>query len=282
MLLYSLLLIVCTLLTARQDPTIWHCHVRRFPWYDESLQLSSPESPGGVQVARKVSKISVPRFRNKPPTPIIAAPRPRLATNDQVLRGAILSYRSGLSQDYDIESFQPDARPIEAPIQAPALAVTMAERPAAPMVSIPQPTSSGPSPSFYPEHMRGTMSTMPGGTWRSGEPLSPGPNPLGAWPQVNPPVRRPGDKRKTQHNTRSPSQEVSWAPSPQDGLASQPRPVIHRPSHHRRSSGTRRLSAQRELSRPVASTQVPLSIQVPTYYGGGIQREAIVTGRTLL
>jgi len=279
LLFYFLLLMVFTLLTAKDDTTIWQCHVRQFPWYADSLQLSSAESPGGAQVARKVSKISVPRFRSKPPTPVLAAPRPRLATNSEVLRGAILSYRSTMSQEYDIESYQPDARPI----QAPALAVTMAQRPTAPMVSLPS-SSSGPSLSFYPEHMRGPFSTattsVPSAR-HSGEPLSPGPNPLGSWPQVNPPVRRPGDKRKTQHTLRSPSQEQSWAASQQDGLASPPPPAVHRPSHHRRTSGPRRSSNQIDSFLPVASPQAPLSIQFPTY-GGGTQREATSSGRTLL
>ncbi|PPQ83334.1 hypothetical protein CVT25_003973 [Psilocybe cyanescens] len=92
---YLTFLSILTIVKRRDDPTIWHCTVRRFPVATNQTIKDVPPSPG------------YPRFREE--LPIIAAPIPRrLPTHREPILSynSGLSYRSGLGLDYEIEHYQ--------------------------------------------------------------------------------------------------------------------------------------------------------------------------------
>ncbi|KAH6918686.1 hypothetical protein BKA70DRAFT_1457654 [Coprinopsis sp. MPI-PUGE-AT-0042] len=185
---YLALLAVFSLLKNREDKTIWQCYARKFPWTFSQSQLpSTPLSPGHQ---RKTSKISLRRFITRSSkAPTIAAPRPRRAANDRAIQEGILSYRSGLSLEYEIEHFQPGVRPIVRPEAA-----FMIEEKYQPPQIMAVPATTPPSHSLYPEHMRAAIASV--GTSPALVSSPPGPSPVGNWPQLNPPVRRLGHKSK--------------------------------------------------------------------------------------
>ncbi|EAU88613.1 hypothetical protein CC1G_04319 [Coprinopsis cinerea okayama7 len=242
LLVYFVLLTIFTLLKVNEDPTVWYCYARKFPWGDGLFEL--PNSPSGAVTRKtsKLSKLSLRRFRSSK-TPTIVAPLPRRAANDAVVREAILSYRSGLSLEYEIEHFQ-HARPIP----RPELAILIDERPGQ-AVMMSQPMQSMHGTSLYPEHMRRALAGTPRTPPLASNPeadyvpnsldqLPPSPNPVGDWPQLNPPVRRLGEKRRTGQTIRSPS-------SPSQATTSVPSQRT-RPTGPRRPSidATTRLNSQ--------------------------------------
>jgi hypothetical protein len=88
---YFTFLSILTIVKYREDPTVLHCRVHRFPLVYERRALKSvPTSP------------AQPRFRAQSP-PVIAAPRPRRLAQ---LREAVLSHPSSLTLDYEIEHYQ--------------------------------------------------------------------------------------------------------------------------------------------------------------------------------
>lgn len=230
MLSYFVLLALFSLLKNKEDGTIWNCYTRKFPWTFSQTQLpSTPLSPIGPGHQRKTSKISIRSLRRfiskSSKAPTIAAPRPRHAVNTQAIQEGILSYRSGLSLEYEIEHFQPGLRPIV----RPEAAFVIEEKPQ------PHPIASPPpSHSLYPEHMRAAMGSMgvrerPFNAPSSSQP----PNPIGNWPQLNPPVRRLGNKHKGPGDVTagypplSPTFRSRPAGPRRPSISYAPRPVMH-------------------------------------------------------
>jgi preprotein translocase subunit SecG len=87
---YLIFLSILSFAKYKDDPTIWQAIVRKYPVANGQSLKSAPASP------------TVAHFRSQ--TPVIAAPRPRRL---DTFRNAILSYRSGLSLDYEVEPYQP-------------------------------------------------------------------------------------------------------------------------------------------------------------------------------
>lgn len=242
---YFVLLAIFSLLKNKEDGTIWSCYTRRFPWNFSQTQLpNSPLSPTRPGHQRQTSKISIKSLRRmisrSSRAPTIAAPKPRHAVNTQAIQDGILSYRSGLSLEYEIEHFQPGTRPIVRP--EPVFAIE--EKHQRPTVVSPHVASPIPAEhSLYPEHMRAALGSM--GVREPPNALGPSaqvPSPAGNWPLLNPPARHLGNRRKG-----------SGDPS-----ASHP---LMPPTLRSRPAGPRRPSAS-YAPRP---GQAPESAQVPTY-----------------
>jgi hypothetical protein len=193
LLCYFALLAVFSLLKNREDKTIWQCYARKFPWASSQSQLpSTPLSPTFGH-ERKTSKISLRRFITRSSkAPTIAAPRPRRAANDLAIQEGILSYRSGLSLEYEIEHFRPGMHPITRPGAAFMIEEKYEQQPQ----TIVAPAATSPNYSLYPEHMRAAMASVATPPSQSPVQVPPGPNPVGNWPQLNPPARRLGNKSK--------------------------------------------------------------------------------------
>jgi hypothetical protein len=188
---YFALLAVFSLLKYREDKTIWQCYARKFPWTFSQTRLpSTPLSPTAGH-ERKASKISLRRFITRSSkAPTIAAPRPRRAANDQAIQEGILSYRSGLSLEYEIEHFRPGMMPIIRPEGPFTIEEKYDQQPQTTVV----PAATSVSYSLYPEHMRAAMASV--STPPAQSALPPGPSPVGNWPQLNPPARRPGHRSR--------------------------------------------------------------------------------------
>lgn len=189
---YFILLASFSLLKSREDGTIWQCYARKFPWNSGQPQQipGTPLSPIFHHHQRKGSKISLRRFlsrSSKPPT--IAAPRPRRAVEQQAVHEGILSYRGGLSVEYEIEHYRPGM----IPIGKPSVVLVLDQGQAAP--AIPPAAHS-----LYPEHMRATIASRCPPTRAdlslAMPPPAHDPSPVGNWPQLNPPTRRLGHRHK--------------------------------------------------------------------------------------
>ncbi|KAJ3500117.1 hypothetical protein NLJ89_g9932 [Agrocybe chaxingu] len=196
---YFTLLSILSFVKSKEDPTIWHCSVHRFPWMNGIHSLkSAPTSP---------TSPTLPRFRSK--APVIAAPRPQRVNN---LANAFLAYRSGLSSEYEIEYYQPDAQPVSAQISErpiPPVPAEIVSRPSQirhttqqaqetqpPIISTPfyhsvvqtaidknQPTTSSVVAPPQPAQL-GQIRRLPAS-----------PPPLGDWPRLDA-TQRPYTKRK--------------------------------------------------------------------------------------
>lgn len=195
---YFVLLALFSLLKNKEDGTIWSCYTRRFPWNFSQTQLpSTPLSPTRPGHHRKSSKISIKSLRRmisrSTRAPTIAAPRPRHAVDTHAIQEGILSYRSGLSIEYEIEHFQPGTRPIVRPEPAFAIEEKHQTQLASSSLAIsPIPITH----SLYPEHMRAALGAMGVHKPPDAPTPAPAPNPVGNWPQLDPPVRRLGFKHK--------------------------------------------------------------------------------------
>lgn len=198
---YLTLLAILTTVKRREDSTIWHSSVRRFPLATTKSLKSPPTSP-------------LPRFRSK--TPVIVAPTPRRAAVNQE---PILSYRSGLSLEYEIEHYQTPTVAFLSPVsqQEPS--------------NFPDPIPTTPSPPqaeqvqqsaqltilspFYHSAVRSALEDRldqpqappPAhiGTIRR---LPPSPPPLGDWPRLDA-TSRPRAKRKPLPQPLRPQPEMS-------------------------------------------------------------------------
>lgn len=273
---YFVLLLVTCLLMRREDPTIWRCSVRRFPWAGASQKIASPPSPtdprGGSQEKRsswkRLSQALSRKSSDKAPT--IACPRPRRGVTASIRR-AIYSYRSGLSADYTIEHFRPEDPVVEAPVSAdrplPPAPLPLAPEP--PSMTTRAATAVTFGQSLYPQHM---LSVIP--VERQAQvqiqaqraahisiPVEeiprapPSPSPVGDWPRANPSV--PQGKRKSQRvpplveEFRSRQRQQSFPPLPEQPQAG--------PSSSRQSQGTISPVAARPLpSLNTASTTRPI------------------------
>ncbi|KAF8902037.1 hypothetical protein CPB84DRAFT_1846457 [Gymnopilus junonius] len=190
---YLTLLSILTAVKRKEDPTIWHASVRRFPLASTQSLKSAPTSP-------------LPRFRSK--TPVIVAPTPRRAVAN---REPILSYRSGLSLEYEIEHYQAPTTAFLPPVSQqepsniPNATVTtpLPITPLSPQAERVQQPSQLPSASpLYHSAVRSALEDRPGqpkapppahvGPIRR---LPPSPPPLGDWPRLDA-TSRPRTKRK--------------------------------------------------------------------------------------
>ncbi|KAF8163205.1 hypothetical protein B0H34DRAFT_312788 [Crassisporium funariophilum] len=238
---YFVLLVVSAIIRQREDPTIWHCSVRKFPWLNGRRNLKSvPTSP------------SLPRFRSQ--TPVIAAPRPRRLA---IMREAILSYRSGLSSEYEVEHYQPQPHAAPEPVPAnnrpvPPIPLAMASPPPLIRQQTQQaqqrqgPTLSTP---FYPSYVRTAIDPTPQapppaqlGQIRR---LPPSPPPLGDWPRLDATSRPPRIKRKPLPPVVPPASYSFNAPA----LSAALQPLASSPTRSR-PTGPRRRSSSGEEHRP--------------------------------
>ncbi|KIM49226.1 hypothetical protein M413DRAFT_21488 [Hebeloma cylindrosporum] len=181
---YFTLLFALTIIKRREDSSIWSYNVRKFPLMKGQALKSAPASP------------SLPRFRGQPP--VIAAPRPRRIA---AIRQAILSYRSGLSLDYEIEHYQtPDLAPVAAPARRTQKWTAPSPSPPPP-VHAPvhqQPVFSSP---FYHTSVQVAIEDQqpqppPPVQQSQIRRLPPSPPPLGDWPRLDAASRPRTTKRK--------------------------------------------------------------------------------------
>jgi hypothetical protein len=175
---YFILIFISAILKCKDDPTIWSCSVRKFFW----------------QQTRKNATAPLPSFRNQ--VPVIAAPRPRRIIT---VPEAVLSYRSGLSLDYEIEHYQPPAPeatdlgpsaagaplpPLPLLFQPPSKPVSFAPVPASRVVQPPQKTMPAAFAPFYPSYIQTAINPgLPPQVQRLPQGRSPSPPPLGDWPR---------------------------------------------------------------------------------------------------
>ncbi|KAF8797931.1 hypothetical protein BYT27DRAFT_6909364 [Phlegmacium glaucopus] len=186
---YLILLFVAALVKHRDDSTIWHCTVRNFPWVTSHHVHHRKSIPA--------SSASLPRFRTE--VPFIAAPRPRRIVP---VPEALLSYRSGLSLDYEIEHYQPPAlsatdrrlstyrptslSPSTSPVAATVSPTRIRLQPQ--QTPPPKPVHTVSTP-FYPTHVQIAINSdlqrppIAHLSQARGLPLSPSPPPLGDWPR---------------------------------------------------------------------------------------------------
>lgn len=180
---YFILLFVAAIVKHRDDHTIWHCTLRKFPWMNSSH-------------ARKSIQASLPRFRTQ--VPIIAAPRPRRVA---AIPEAIFSYRSGLSLAYEIEHYQPPALATAdlgltadrltsvLPSISPVAATVSPTRIRLQPQETPQKSAPAVSTSLYPSHVQTAINSSiqcPSPAHLSQArrpPPAPSPPPLGDWPR---------------------------------------------------------------------------------------------------
>ncbi|PPQ72153.1 hypothetical protein CVT26_006909 [Gymnopilus dilepis] len=212
---YLTLLSILTIAKRREDSTIWHCSVRKFPLASTQHLKSPPTSP-------------LPRFRSR--TPVILAPTPRHAVVNQE---PILSYRSGLSLEYEIEHYQSPTVAFLSPIsrQEPSEdPAPSAPLPAAPLHSEPplsrpeqvQRPAQIPTPSpFYHSAVRSAIEDQPGQpqapppAHTAVRRLPPSPPPLGDWPRLDATSRPRTMKRKPLPQPSHPQPEPSGSHPPQ-------------------------------------------------------------------
>jgi hypothetical protein len=167
---YFILLFVSALLVKyNNDATIWSCSVRKIIW----------------QQTRETVTPALPRFRTQ--EPVIAAPRPRRIIT---MPEAVLSYRSGLSLDYEIEHYQPPATDLgpsaDAPLSPLLLQPSVLPTPVTHTRDFLQPQRPTPAAfaPFYPSYIQTAIN--PGVSpqvRRLPQAPSPSPPPLGDWPR---------------------------------------------------------------------------------------------------
>jgi len=206
---YFTLLFVLTMVKRREDSSIWHYNVRKFPLTKGQALKSAPTSP------------SLPRFHGQPP--VIAAPRPRRIA---AIREAILSYRSGLSSEYQIEHYQTPNLP---PIAAPAQSTQNWPAPPPPVHAPVQQQTVSSTPFYHTSVQLAIEDQQP----QPPPPvqqvqvrrLPPSPPPLGDWPRLDA-ASRPRTKRKP-----LPPVQVEQGPptQPRSAAGLQPRLELRRP-----------------------------------------------------
>lgn len=250
---YLTLLFVLTIVKRREDSSIWHYDVRKFPLEKGQALKSAPPSP------------SLPRFRAQ--SPVIAAPRPRRIA---AIREAILSYRSGLSLEYDIEHYQtPDLAPAAAPAQRTQEWTALPEPPSPP-APIHAPVHQQPifSTPFYHTSVQLAIEDQqpqppPPALQSQIRRLPPSPPPLGDWPRLDAASRPRTEKRKPLPQPL-PSSQVEPEPPIQSRSRAVPRLQPQLQPHHspppRRQSRSRPQPSSQSRQQPVP----PLSASIPT------------------
>jgi hypothetical protein len=205
--LYLWPLLILTIVRRNQEPRVWQCYVREFPFPEFRQSLSTPPAS------------PLPRFLRKAPS--IVAPRPQRA-----VPRTIYSYRSGLGSEYEIEHYRPPSTLLRPERVAVA---------AAPTSETWQPSNST---SFYPQYLRPIL-TVPRPSHdaepnRYKLPTPPSPPPLGDWPRMNATLpSQPGRSK------RKPPPFTSAAPN---AFTSTPSSTYPRPSGPRSRSNSHSLS----------------------------------------
>ena len=233
---YFTLLFVLTMIKRREDSSIWHYNVRKFPLTKAQALKSAPTSP------------SLPRFRGQPP--IIAAPRPRRIA---AIREAILSYRSGLSSEYEIEHYQTSNLP---PVATPGRSTQQWPAPPPPVHA---PVHQQPvSTPFYHSSVQVAIEDQqlqppPAVQQVQVRRLPPSPPPLGDWPRLDAASRPRAMKRKP----LAPVQVEQEPPTQPRSAAAVPRLELHRPQPPHLQSQSQQPPSQSR--RPTASNPTSAS-----------------------
>lgn len=199
LIIYFSVFIFAVVINKKKDSTIWHSTMRKFPWAGTcDILASAPPTP------------TLSKFQNN--VPIIHAPRPKHARLNDNQRSRIFSWRSGLSQEYQIEHYQPSAA-----ARGPSQSVELPRAAAPPLVRAPalppieaEPAGNNFVSSLYPLYMQQAIidsnpeldaqpdrslpeaaltstSASPAGRVVRSTPaqaiLPPSPPPLGKWPR---------------------------------------------------------------------------------------------------
>ncbi|PPQ64108.1 hypothetical protein CVT24_008925 [Panaeolus cyanescens] len=199
---YFAILFVLAAVKHQEDKTIWKCSVRQFEWLHGRRTLkSNPASPSLLALPKFNAEtpgpavLSPPQMAEAQP-PVILAPRPRPLA---ALRNAILSYRSGLSSDYEVEhdtvqqAIEPGKRQETAPATYPL---------PRPQLTVQTQTEAG-------------KPTLP-----NVRPLPASPPPLGVWPRLDA-TTQPRIKRKLPQPIIAASPEPVAQPAPMTEMQKQ-------------------------------------------------------------
>jgi len=176
---YFILLFVLAILKYGDDTTIWSWSLRKLIWQHTHKTVVPPLPP-------------LPSFRtDRTQVPVIAAPRPRRIIT---MPEAGLSYRSGLSLDYQIEHFQPPAPgatdlgpSTDRPLSPLLLSLPTSPTPYSRTPILPQKPVPAAFAPFYPSYVQAAIN--PGisrtSTGHSSQVrnISHSPLPLGDWPR---------------------------------------------------------------------------------------------------
>lgn len=242
---YLTLLFILTMVIQREDSSIWHHSVRKFPLMKGQALKSVPASP------------SLPTFHRQS----IAAPRPRRIA---AIRQAILSYRSGLSLEYEVEPYRtPDLAPTGVAQMSQAWPILpSAYVPPLPVHVQAQQQSSFASP-FYHTSVQTAIEPQPQfpPPVQTSQPrrLPPSPPPLGDWPRLDATSRPRNVKRKTLTEPL-PRAEVEPAPRPQSRSGAVPRPQPRLPVHYPQPPRSQALSQSRRQPLPPITTSNPTTV----------------------
>ena len=181
---YFILLFILTILKYKDDTTIWSWSVRKLIWQHTRKTVVPPSLLP-----------TLPSFQtDRTQVPVIAAPRPRRIIT---VPDTALSYRSGLSLDYQIEHYQPpapgatDLEPsTDRPLSPLALALPTSPTPLPPTRNFPQKPLPAAFAPFYPSYVQAAInpslsrsSTSHSSLVRNLSHTSHSPPPLGDWPR---------------------------------------------------------------------------------------------------
>ncbi|KAJ8457045.1 hypothetical protein ONZ45_g18472 [Pleurotus djamor] len=214
LLIYVCFLLISAIIQAREDTKVWQSSVQHLRWSETRSQLSSaPPSP------------TRPRFINKQPS--IVAPRPR-----RVVPTHLYAYRSGLSDDYQIEHYQPPEAGPAAPPAAPEPALTRNPSQRA------TPHNAYAATSFYPQYMQASVpQSVQQVSVPAQQATASSPPPLGEWPRRD--------------ILSQPSKSRRRPPPPLDSeIAAVASPTSPSTMHTQRPNGPRTRSSMSGTTRP--------------------------------
>jgi len=235
---YVILLFVLAILKYKEDTTVWSWSVRKLIWQHTRKTVVPPSLLP-----------TLPSFHtDRTQVPIIAAPRPRRIIT---MPDTALSYRSGLSLDYQIEHYQPPApgaadlgSSTDRPLSPLPLTLPTSPTPVPPPRTVPQKPLPAAFAPFYPSYVQAAIdpslsrsSTSHSSLVRNLSHASHSPPPLGDWPRRDATTLPPRGKRK-----QNPPAPYSFTMP----TAAQQRPVQPRS----RPSGPRRRSNSEDQKPP--------------------------------
>jgi hypothetical protein len=187
---YFILLFILAVLKYKDDTTIWSWSVRKLIWQHTRKTVVPPSLP------------TLPSFQtDRTQVPVIAAPRPRRIIT---MPDPALSYRSGLSLDYQIEHYQPSpGATTDRPLSPLPLTLPTSPTPVSPMRNLPQKPLPAAFAPFYPSYVQAAINPSISRTSTSHSSLdrnlshaSHSPPPLGDWPRRDATSQPARGKRK--------------------------------------------------------------------------------------
>jgi hypothetical protein len=223
------------LINKKKDPTIWLSVMRKFPWSGTCVILANSPSPSPKVVEAGIQNT----------VPIIRAPKPKHARPNPNHRDRIFSWRSGLSDEYQIEHFRPTTtESVLSPITNLPLAATAPIVRASVLPALGADVPDKLASSLYPTYLQQTVLSPSPGSAQSRSVLNqspmrvvPGtslslpqaglpssPSPLGDWPKPDI-ISRSVDKGKGKQASVPNNVAFAVPPSPSEARVRQDRPV---------------------------------------------------------